>query len=160
MTFAHWKDGQFVETTVSKIVFDVLERARNDRQCAAIVGAPGVGKTIAIKEWTHRHHVRSYLICTATIAGSMQTLFTEIANILGIYPERGIAATHRAMMTPVTVPVRFLFSMKHKICRTNITANCFTYGMKHNCRLCFAGIQMFSNESTPIPALMRKFRGA
>ena len=47
-----------------------------------IEDVPGVGKTLAIKEWMSRHHIRSYLACTGTIAGSMQSLLLEIAGVL------------------------------------------------------------------------------
>jgi len=104
MTLSRWNDVPFVETSVSKIVFDVLDKARSECKCAAIIGSPGVGKTLAIKEWMRRHHVRSYLVCTGTIAGSMRNLLSEIATILNVYPERGIAATHLALMRARYVP--------------------------------------------------------
>lgn len=97
MTF-RWPDASFVETSVSRVIFDVLDRARSERKCAAIVGAPGVGKTAAIREWAARHRINSCLTCTGTIAGSMRSLLEEIADLLGVYRERGIAATHRALM--------------------------------------------------------------
>lgn len=95
---SRWPDQSFVETSVSRVIFDVLERARSERKCAAIVGAPGVGKTAAIREWAARHHIDSCLTCTGTVAGSMRSLLEEIADLLGVYRERGIAATHRALM--------------------------------------------------------------
>lgn len=104
MTNLRWKETPFVETSVSKIIFDVLNRARSENQCAAIIGSPGVGKTLAIKEWMREHHLRSYLACTGTIAGSMRSLLSEIAIVLDIYPERGIAATHLALMRARYVP--------------------------------------------------------
>lgn len=98
MSDPRWNDAPFVETTVSQIICRVLDRARREKQCAAIIGSPGVGKTLALKEWMARHYIKSYLICTATIAGSMHNLFSDIASVLRVFHERGIAATHQALM--------------------------------------------------------------
>lgn len=48
-------DIPFVETTISRRIFAIIDVARERGENAAIVGEPGVGKTRALNEYIKRH---------------------------------------------------------------------------------------------------------
>lgn len=81
---------RFVETEVSRLIFDVIDDARENRMCAAIVGNPGVGKTMALEEYGQRHRSAQLVTATAVISGSMLALFKHVSYAFGVYPEKGL----------------------------------------------------------------------
>lgn len=81
---------RFVETEVSRLIFDVIEDARENRICAAVVGNPGVGKTMALEAYSERHLGARLVTATAVIAGSLLALFKHVSYELGVYPEKGL----------------------------------------------------------------------
>jgi len=82
---------KFVETEVSRLIFDVIEDARENAICAAIVGNPGVGKTMALEAYSEKHCAARMITATAVISGSLLALFKHVAYALGTYPEKGLS---------------------------------------------------------------------
>lgn len=82
---------RFVETEVSRLIFDVIEDARENTICAAVVGNPGIGKTMALEAYAELHRNAKLVTATAVISGSLLALFKHVSYELGIYPEKGLA---------------------------------------------------------------------
>ncbi|WP_066718658.1 MULTISPECIES: AAA family ATPase [Hyphomicrobiales] len=82
---------RFVETEVSRLIFDVIEDARENTICAAIVGNPGVGKTMALEAYQASHPKARVVTATAVMSGSMLALFKHVAYELGVYPDKGLS---------------------------------------------------------------------
>lgn len=84
MTLSRWNDVPFVETSVSKIVFDVLDKARSECKCAAIIGSPGVGKAGANHDVTARARISGKERERFIDLYGQGLLLSEIASRLGI----------------------------------------------------------------------------
>lgn len=80
----------FVETAISSLIFNVIEDARENNICAAIVGSPGVGKTMALKAYEEKHRA-PMITATAVMSGSLLALFRHVSSELGHYPEKGLS---------------------------------------------------------------------
>lgn len=83
-------NSRFVETEVSRLIFGVIEDARENSISAAIVGNPGVGKTMALEAYSQKHLAARLMTATAVISGSMLSLFKHVSYEFGIYPEKGL----------------------------------------------------------------------
>ncbi len=80
------KASVFVETEVTRAIFDVLDRARDFGRMALIRGASRRGKTFAIKEWVTRNSngVFRPVYIDAPVSRTMGPFIKEIAKKLGI----------------------------------------------------------------------------
>jgi hypothetical protein len=81
---------EFVETAISQLIFDVIEDARENNICAAVVGSPGVGKTMALGAYAKKHRA-PFITATAVLSGSLLALFRHVSAELGHYPEKGLS---------------------------------------------------------------------
>lgn len=79
----------FVETSISRRVFLTIERSRQFGDCAAIVGLPGLGKTIAIQEYASAHPAVRLVTATPQNAGSMISMGRALADAVRVPVERG-----------------------------------------------------------------------
>lgn len=83
-------DVPFIETEIARQIFDVIEDARENSICAAIVGKPGVGKTMALRAYSEQHRAARMMTATAVISGSLLALFKHVASEFRIYPDKGL----------------------------------------------------------------------
>lgn len=81
---------EFVETAISQLIFDVIEDARENNICAAVVGSPGVGKTMALGAYARKHRT-PFITATAVLSGSLLALFRHVSSELGHYPDKGLS---------------------------------------------------------------------
>ncbi len=91
------RNVKFVETEVSRLIFAVIEDARENGVCAAIVGNPGVGKTVALSAYADNHHNARMMTATAVIAGSLLALFKHVASEFHVYPDKGLYEIQRRL---------------------------------------------------------------
>lgn len=89
---------EFVQTSISKVVFEALDYGLRSRKMVLIEGNSGVGKTESVKAWCAMHqgearHVSLSGICNRT------SLFRDLARALGV----GVGAGYSAAKTQVRV---------------------------------------------------------
>jgi len=100
----------FVETSVSRDIFQTIDLARELRKNAAIVGRPGVGKTRALRAYVQQatveapslwHHGterinHAHLMTATAISGNtLSELLCEISEMLGLHTSGSIANVQR-----------------------------------------------------------------
>lgn len=97
----------FVETSVSRDIFQTIDLARELKKNAAIVGRPGIGKTFALAEYTRSLNVGSRYAfeglaamrtITAVTGNSLRDLFRDVAASIGTAVDGSIANMQRQMM--------------------------------------------------------------
>lgn len=86
----------FVETSVSRQVFETIETARLLNKNAAIVGRPGVGKSRALYAYAQAHDAY-FMTATAVTGNALRDLFRELGELLLIYTNGSIADMQRQM---------------------------------------------------------------
>ncbi len=91
----------FVETSVARLIFDVIDEARELRQCAAVVGAPGIGKTLSLQAYKESHPATVSITVTAVLGGSLSALLEVIAARLSIYrvQARSLASLQSSLLS-------------------------------------------------------------
>jgi len=68
--------GEFVETIVTRKVFQTLDLSRDHHSMVLIAGAPRRSKTVAVQEWQRRNnHGRAVYIDAPAVGGSRNLLF-------------------------------------------------------------------------------------
>lgn len=88
----------FIETTIAKRVFGIIDLARRTGENAAIVGEPGVGKTRAVSAYAETR-AGSYLMTVNAVTGNaLRDLLRELSGVLGIYARGSIADIQRNML--------------------------------------------------------------
>lgn len=94
---ARW-ETPFVMTSAAGVVFGAIERCMRFSHNGLIIGAPGVGKTRALKEAVRRSDtMEGPSVGLVTVSGVMgastMAVFEEVAPHLGVRPAYSIAAT-------------------------------------------------------------------
>lgn len=95
----------FVETSVSRQIFQAIDFARETHKCAAIVGSPGVGKTRALRAYTNDRSA-TMMTVTAVTGNALRDLFRDLADVLGFYVSGSIANMQRQM---------FQYDLSHRV---------------------------------------------
>lgn len=86
----------FVETSVSRYIFQTIETARELGKNAAIVGKPGVGKSHALYAYA-RQHGTYFMTATAVSGNSLRDLFRELADVITVAVSGSIRDMQRQM---------------------------------------------------------------
>lgn len=91
--------NQFVQTSVSRRIHSIIDLAVDMDGNAAIIGAPGVGKTMALDAYRSSSLRISRLAITPIIAGSQRVLISEICECIGMstYLNESIYEMERAL---------------------------------------------------------------
>lgn len=90
-------DIPFVETTIARRIFGIVELARTRGENAAIVGEPGVGKTRAINAYAAAHSETILMTVNAITGNALRDLLRELSELLGIFARGSIADIQRNM---------------------------------------------------------------
>jgi len=90
-------DIPFVETTISRRIFAIIDVARERGENAAIVGEPGVGKTRALNEYIKRHDGTYFLTVDSLSGNALRALMRDIFERIGLYSRGGIADMQRVL---------------------------------------------------------------
>ncbi len=88
-------DIPFVETSIARRVFGIVDLARRRGENAAIVGEPGVGKTRAINAYAETHDGVVLMTVNAVTGNALRDLLRELSELLGIYARGSIADIQR-----------------------------------------------------------------
>lgn len=91
------QDIPFVETTVARRIFSIINLAKSSGECAAIIGEPGVGKTRTINEYKASNTDTALITVTGITGNAFRELLHELADVLGIYASGSIANIQRQM---------------------------------------------------------------
>ena len=88
----------FVETSVSRLIFDVIDRAERYKMNALIMGAPGVGKSHALREALRLSDELegpnvALITVTGMVGSSVLALLDEVSEHLGVHSSKRIAGT-------------------------------------------------------------------
>lgn len=75
----------FVETSVAQRVSRTIDLARRMETNAAIIGVPGVGKTVALNAYKETHPLTAMFTITPILAGSLRSLLEEMCLQVGLY---------------------------------------------------------------------------
>lgn len=90
----------FVETSVSRDIFRTIDLARELQKNGAIVGRPGVGKSVALHEYRNRSRGAAALVTATAVSGNaLRDLLTELSDVLGLHTSGSIANMQRQMHT-------------------------------------------------------------
>lgn len=88
----------FIETSVSRRIFGIIELARFRSENAAIVGEPGVGKTRALNAY-HQSHNGTYLMtATAALGNALRDILRQVADMIGFPVSGSISNIQRQML--------------------------------------------------------------
>jgi DNA transposition AAA+ family ATPase len=87
----------FVETSVSRYVFQTIDTAREINKNGAIVGQPGVGKSRALHAYVQAHDGVYFMTVTAVTGNALRDLFRDLGELFGIYTSGSIANMQRQM---------------------------------------------------------------
>lgn len=91
-------EPRFVETSVTRLIFDVIEDAWDNRACSAIAGSPGIGKTMALEEYRRTNLGKAKLItATPILTAAPKEFYRRIAYSLGIYADRSLTEVEDAI---------------------------------------------------------------
>ena len=98
----------FVETSVARRILDTIQLAQEMRTNAAIVGAPGVGKTAALKAFAAKNRHAYLFTVTQVLSGSLQALLRALCDELGVVPGGSIHDVESRLLkfyysTPVVI---------------------------------------------------------
>lgn len=85
------QETPFIETTVARRIFSIIDLARASGECAAIIGEPGVGKTRTINEYRAQKPETALITVNPITGNAFRDLLRELANVLGIYVSGSIA---------------------------------------------------------------------
>lgn len=87
----------FVETSVSRRIFRAADLAREIGTNAAVIGAPGVGKSMAIAAYRAHRPLTATITVTPVLAGSLRELLQEICSRVGVMKGGSIRDMERAI---------------------------------------------------------------
>jgi len=76
---------EFVETSVSRRIHNTVELAQTMNTNAAIIGAPGVGKTMALTTFEARNRGVLYLTISPILSGSIRGLMEALCKKIDFY---------------------------------------------------------------------------
>lgn len=88
----------FVETSVSRRIFRAADLAREIGTNAAVIGAPGVGKSMAIAAYKARRPLTATITVTPVLASSLRELLQEICARVGILPSSSTRDMERSLL--------------------------------------------------------------
>lgn len=91
------QDIPFIETTVARRIFSIIDLARSSGECAAIIGEPGVGKTRSINEYKASRPGTALITVNPITGNAFRDLLRELADVLGIYVSGSIAQIQQQM---------------------------------------------------------------
>lgn len=88
----------FVETSAAAVVFSTIQRCLHFGHNGLVIGAPGVGKTRALREAVRRSDALQgpsvgLVTVTSVMGASTMAVFEEVAPHLGVKPAFSISAT-------------------------------------------------------------------
>lgn len=92
----------FIKTTVAQLILNLIANCVDDEENGLVIGAPGVGKTVALREAVRRSEMLEgpdvRLITVSGVMGaSARDLFEEVCPHLGVEPAGRIGETHRRL---------------------------------------------------------------
>jgi DNA transposition AAA+ family ATPase len=87
----------FVETSVSRYIFQTIDTARELGKNAAIVGRPGVGKPRALYSYVKGAEGAYITTVTAVAGNALRDLFRDLSELFGLYVSGSIANMQRQM---------------------------------------------------------------
>lgn len=90
-------EAPFVETSVSRDIFNTINNARAFKKCAAIIGRPGVGKTRSLEAYSTEDTSARLMTVTGVTGNALRDLLLELCELLGIYASGSIASIQRRM---------------------------------------------------------------
>ncbi len=79
--------GSFVDTSISKRIFDICKMVQIDKDIGIVIGKSGIGKTIALREYANRNTEVIYLEADCTYTQTV--LLDELMEQLGTALVRG-----------------------------------------------------------------------
>lgn len=85
--------GGFCETPTAADIFRLLEYCQAARELGLIAGAPGLGKTTALRHYAETRD-QAYYVVLNPACSSMSSSLARIAEALGTFTVRRIAETH------------------------------------------------------------------
>lgn len=92
-------DIPFIETSIARRVFGIINLARRRGENAVIVGEPGVGKTRAFNAYRNAFSDDAVLMTINRFNGSTpRRLFAQLAETLGIWKSGTIADLHSRLL--------------------------------------------------------------
>lgn len=71
----------YIETSVTRAIFEMIGVAIELKQNASIIGKPGVGKTSALHAFVEQHKYAYLFTATAVTGNALRDLFREIADL-------------------------------------------------------------------------------
>lgn len=89
---------EFVQTSISKVVFEALDYGLHSRKMVLIEGNSGVGKTESVKAWCAMHQGRARHVSLSGIC-NRTSFFRALARALGV----GVGAGYSAAKTQARV---------------------------------------------------------
>lgn len=78
----------FVKTSVSERIHNIIDMAIRMNTNAAIIGSPGVGKTMALQSYKVEKWRVAYLTISPILSGSMTVLFRRIMDEIGFCSDK------------------------------------------------------------------------
>ncbi|MFO1153576.1 MAG: AAA family ATPase [Rhodospirillales bacterium] len=92
------KPSGFIETETALQFLKIIHKAWERRWMAAMVGAPGLGKTKAMRRYCELHPGHAFYYEFAPSDASLSAMLDVLAGMLGAYAvDRGIHNKHRAV---------------------------------------------------------------
>lgn len=88
----------FIETSVTRTITATINSARSFRTNATIIGAPGVGKTEALKNYAKNNPQTALITVTPILGGSLRALFTEMCEATGLYNDGSVQDLERRLL--------------------------------------------------------------
>ncbi|MCK9432528.1 MAG: AAA family ATPase [Candidatus Marinimicrobia bacterium] len=80
--------AEFVETKISKTIFEIAEMVNIEKEIGIITGRAGIGKTFSIKEYARNHS--NVIIIEADLTYTAKVMVREICARLGIISGLGL----------------------------------------------------------------------
>lgn len=85
--------GEFCLTPTAEAIFNLVSYCCQNRDIGVLVGAPGLGKTTALRQYKEKHNW-SVRLCTMRPAISMADALRLVCDAMGVYAPRRCAEIH------------------------------------------------------------------
>lgn len=112
---ASYKQAFFVETTVSKKVFQVCHAARISQTVAWIFGDSQIGKTVALEEYTRRNNHGQTVYVRLPASAGVQLLAKEIARACHVSPESCFEKIRQRVLTAIDHNMLLIIDELHQV---------------------------------------------
>lgn len=88
----------FIETSIARRVFGIINLARSQNENAVIVGEPGVGKTRALNAYYDGHDGTYLITATSALGNALRDILRIVADKLGVPVSGSISNIQRQML--------------------------------------------------------------